>query len=144
MSGSATRDDLVLRIGGESGEGVITVAESVSRIAARMGLCLSTYRTFPAEIKGGACMMQLRVSETPVHHPGDQADMVVAFNEQALRDNLASLRPGGLLIYEAAMEGDAPDGRGIRCLPVPFRSLALDAVGNAASKNIVVLGVLAG
>ncbi|MBI3933428.1 MAG: hypothetical protein HY316_01970, partial [Acidobacteria bacterium] len=47
------QNDLVLRIGGESGEGVITVAESVSRIAARMGLYLSTYRTFPAEIKGG-------------------------------------------------------------------------------------------
>ena len=45
------RKELTLRIAGESGEGVITVAESVSRVAARRGLHVSTFRTFPAEIK---------------------------------------------------------------------------------------------
>ena len=51
MSAQQT-NELTLRIAGESGEGIITVAESLSRVAARMGFHLSTFRTFPAEIKG--------------------------------------------------------------------------------------------
>ncbi len=86
-------NDLILRVAGESGEGVITVAESVSRVAARMGLHLATFRTFPAEIKGGSCMMQLRISEQPISYHGDFADVLLAFNEDAIRNNFASLSP---------------------------------------------------
>ena len=137
------QNNLVLRIGGESGEGVITVAESVCRIAARMGLYLSAYRTFPAEIKGGACMMQLRVSEKPIHHPGDRADILVALNEEAVRNNFDGLREGGTLIHEAGLEAPIPQRTGTRYLAVPFQALALETIGTLASKNIVVLGVLA-
>lgn len=137
------QNDLVLRIGGEAGEGVITVAESICRIAARMGLYLSTYRTFPAEIKGGACMMQLRVSERPIHHPGDRADILVAFNEEAIRNNFGSLREGGTLIYDSRIESAIPQRQGTHYLAVPFQALTLEAVGSLSSKNIVVLGALA-
>ena len=137
-----SHNDLVLRIGGESGEGVITVAESVSRVAARMGLYLSAYRTFPAEIKGGSCMMQLRISEKPIHHPGDRADIIVAFNEEAIGNNLASWRDGGTLIYDASIEAAIPQRARNRTLAVPFHALSLETVGNSSSKNIVVLGVL--
>ena len=137
------QNDLVVRIAGEAGEGVITVAESISRIAARMGLYLSTFRTFPAEIKGGACMMQLRVSEQPIHHPGDRADILVAFNEEAVRSNFGSLRDGGTLIYDSGIEAPIPQRPGTRYLAAPFQKLALDAVGNLSSKNVVVLGLLA-
>ena len=66
--GQESGNELIFRIAGESGEGIITVAESICRVAARMGLHLTTFRTFPAEIKGGSCMMQVRVSEQHVPH----------------------------------------------------------------------------
>ena len=137
------RKELTLRIAGESGEGVITVAESVSRVAARRGLHVSTFRTFPAEIKGGPCMMQLRVSERPISHPGDLADVLVAFNEEAIQNNFASLQENGILLYEAAIETPIPQKAGIHSVAVPFRRITLESIGNLASKNIVVLGVLA-
>ncbi|MBI3935301.1 MAG: 2-oxoacid:acceptor oxidoreductase subunit alpha, partial [Acidobacteria bacterium] len=97
----------------------------------------------PAEIKGGACMMQLRVSEKPIHHPGDAADILVALNEEAVRNNFENLREGGTLIYDSAIEAPIPQRQGTSYLAVPFHALSLETVGNLSSKNIVVLGVLA-
>lgn len=138
-----TINELILRVAGESGEGVITVADSVCRVAARMGLHLATFRTFPAEIKGGPCMMQLRVSEQPIFHDGDYADVLLAFNAEAILNNFDSLHDEGTLIYEAGSEAPVPQRKGTHYLPVPFRRIALETVGSPGSKNIVALGVLA-
>lgn len=136
------KNELTVRIAGESGEGVITVAESFSRVAARMGLHLATFRTFPPEIKGGSCMMQFRISEQPIFHHGDYADVLVAFNEEAIQSNLDSLRRDGTLMYESEIEASIPEREGTRYLPIPFRRIAVDIVGNRGSKNIVALGIL--
>src|SRR5690242_13819530 len=119
--GQEILNELTLRIAGESGEGVITVAESICRVAARMGLHLATYRTFPPEIKGGACMMQFRASAQPIFHHNDQADVLVAFNEEALLDNISALRANGTLMYEADIEGSIPPLDGIDAVAIPFR-----------------------
>ena len=140
--GQEILNELTLRIAGESGEGVITVAESICRIAARMGLHLATFRTFPPEIKGGSCMMQFRASAQPIYHHNDQADVLVAFNEEALVGNLAALRENGTLMYEADIEAAIPPLEGIHAVPIPFRRIAVDVVGNRGSKNIVALGIL--
>ena len=140
--GQVENNQLILRIAGESGEGVITVAETFGRVAARLGLHMSTFRTFPAEIKGGPCMMQLRVSERPIYHPGDLADMLMAFNEEAIVNNWASLREGGTLIYEAGIETKPPQREGTQYYPVPLNHIALKVVGSRGSKNMVALGIL--
>ncbi|MBI4463362.1 MAG: 2-oxoacid:acceptor oxidoreductase subunit alpha, partial [Acidobacteria bacterium] len=106
------------------------------------GLHLSTFRTFPAEIKGGPCMMQLRVSERPIYHPGDLADALMAFNEEAIRRNWGSLREGGTLIYESGIEARLPQREGTQYYPVPLNHIATKVVGNRETKNMVALGVL--
>jgi 2-oxoglutarate/2-oxoacid ferredoxin oxidoreductase subunit alpha len=137
------RNELTLRIAGESGEGVITVAESVSRVAARMGLHIATFRTFPAEIKGGPCMMHVRISEHPIFHHNDCADVLIAFNEEALFNNIETLSEGGTLLYDSAIEASIPERKGSHSVAVPFRRIAMDSVGSPGSKNMVALGILA-
>ena len=140
--GQEPGNELIFRIAGESGEGIITVAESICRVAARMGLHLTTFRTFPAEIKGGSCMMQVRVSEQHVPHHGDLTDLLLAFNEVAVRENLESVRTGGILLYEAGIEVSLPRKEGVASYPVPLNQLARDSAGNRESKNMVALGIL--
>ena len=132
--------DFTLRVAGESGEGVITIAETIARIAAREGLHLVTFRTFPAEIKGGACMMQVRLSDRKISYHGEKLDCLVVLNQFALEDNVADLNPDGVLLCEA--ECDAPEGT-FAVHKVPFERIAVREIGSRISKNIVVLGVLA-
>ena len=59
------RDDITVRLAGESGEGVISGGDILTTGAARTGYWGLTFRTYPAEIKGGPCMYQLRVGTSP-------------------------------------------------------------------------------
>ena len=105
MSKATERDaaltkDLTLRIGGESGEGVVTTGEVLARIAAYAGLEVYTVRTIPAEIKGGHVMFQMRAGREPVHSQGDHLDILLAFNQAAYDGHHGDLHDGGILIYD--------------------------------------------
>jgi 2-oxoglutarate ferredoxin oxidoreductase subunit alpha len=132
--------DFTLRIAGESGEGVITIGETVARIAAREGLHLVTFRTFPAEIKGGPCMMQLRLADEKISYHGEKVDCLVALNEFALEENLPDLKKDGVLLCEA--ECDLPENLTCTVHRVAFERIAVREIKSRISKNIVVLGVL--
>ncbi|TBR20791.1 MAG: hypothetical protein EPO63_09380, partial [Candidatus Nitrosotenuis sp.] len=45
--------DLIIRIGGEGGEGIISAGDMITQAATRSGLNVLTFKTFPAEIRGG-------------------------------------------------------------------------------------------
>ena len=57
------RKSVVIRLAGESGEGVISSGDILTQAAARGGYWTQTFRTYPAEIKGGPCMYQVRMGD---------------------------------------------------------------------------------
>jgi 2-oxoglutarate ferredoxin oxidoreductase subunit alpha len=66
------RDDFVIRIGGDTAiGGVISTGENFTVAAARLGFRTFTFRTYPAEIKGGHAWFQVRISNRPVFSVGD-------------------------------------------------------------------------
>jgi len=133
--------DLILRIAGESGEGVITIGETLCKIAAREGIHIVTFRTFPAEIKGGACMIQVRLSERRIPYHGERVDFLVCLNQEAVEENLPNLKEHGVLLCEAECEL-AEKNPGWTVYKVPFDRIATREIGSRISKNIVVLGTL--
>lgn len=134
--------DLVLRFGGESGEGVISCGEIFTQAVARAGREIYTFRTFPAEIRGGHAVYQVRVGDDILLSQGDRVDGLVAFNREAYEKGLADLRPGGILVYDADSFTPDPSFDGI-AYSIPMTSLARDQVGSLRAKNMVVLGVVA-
>ena len=134
------RSDLIVRIGGEGGEGVISSGEVLTKAMARAGWNVFTFRTFPAEIRGGVAMFQLRVASGPIYSQGGKADLLIAFNEEALEHYLPDVRSGGTLLYDPE-QAQAPESNGYRALPVPLNRLAREA-GSVLTKNIVAVGAL--
>ena len=135
--------DCVFRIGGEGGEGVISTGELLTLTLARIGYEIYTFRTYPAEIKGGHANYQVRASDKLLLSQGAQVDVLVAFNEEAHQKHIKDLRPGGVLIYDAD-SFSAPQTDSTVVYAVPLSSLATEKVGVKLTKNIVSLGVLAG
>ncbi|MHB8992210.1 MAG: 2-oxoacid:acceptor oxidoreductase subunit alpha, partial [Chloroflexota bacterium] len=134
--------DLVVRVAGESGEGVISTGELVAQAAARAGFELLTFKTYPAEIKGGHALIQLRLSDRRLHSQGDQLDILLAFNQEAYDRNIADLKPGGLLIYDSA--GFTPPESGDRLqYAVPLAEIARTQLRFELGKNVVAVGVVA-
>ncbi len=134
--------DLVVRIAGESGEGVISTGELVAQAAARAGFDLVTFKTYPAEIKGGHALIQLRVSDRPLYTHGDQLDVLLAFNQEAFDKNVGDMKRGGLLIYDSA-EFVPPESPDRRQFPVPLTEIARTELKFEMGKNVVAVGVVA-
>jgi 2-oxoglutarate ferredoxin oxidoreductase subunit alpha len=136
------RDDLIIRIAGESGEGVVSTGDLVTQAAARAGYRVLTFKTFPAEIKGGHVIFQLRLSADRLSSPGDQLDILLAFNEEAYDSSYGLLRDGGLLIYDSATFTPPADGR-CQHRAVPLTEIAKSQLKFELGKNVVAVGVVA-
>src|SRR6185295_6780292 len=96
-------NNLTIRIAGEGGEGVISTGELLTTAVARSRHDVFTFRTYPAEIKGGPAMFQLRFADHPVLSVGSQLDVLLAFNEEAVDLHAAELKKDSLLIYDSTV-----------------------------------------
>jgi 2-oxoglutarate ferredoxin oxidoreductase subunit alpha len=95
------RSDLIIRIAGEGGEGIISAGDMVTQACARAGLDVYTFKTFPAEIKGGYAMYQVRAGTERLYNQGDSFDVLCAFNGEAYDLNHTRLKPGTVLVYDS-------------------------------------------
>ncbi|HEY8425532.1 MAG TPA: 2-oxoacid:acceptor oxidoreductase subunit alpha [Limnochordales bacterium] len=138
----ARRRGMTIRVAGESGEGVITAGEMLTWALARAGLWVTTFRTYPAEIKGGPCMFQVRFDRKPLDSPTGPADVLIAFNDEAIALHQHAVRPGGVILYDRHDDGSEPAGLrpDVTARAVPFGKVALESLQNRLAKNMVALG----
>ncbi|MCL7453195.1 MAG: 2-oxoacid:acceptor oxidoreductase subunit alpha [Anaerolineae bacterium] len=134
-------DTLLVRLGGESGiDNAISAGDVLTLSVARSGYHVHTFRTYPAEIKGGPVMFQLRAGVQPVPSLGDKLDVLLAFNEEAWQLHGEALRPDGVLIFDPG-EHDAPREFGGTAYGVPLDRLSKD-LNLRKGKNLIALGAL--
>ena len=114
-------DDVVIKFAGDSGDGMQLTGSQFTNNTALIGNDLSTFPDFPAEIRApqgtvpGVSGYQLHFSSKRIFTPGDNCDVLVAMNAAALKVNLKSLKPRGIII--ANIEGF--DGKNLRLANYP-------------------------
>lgn len=97
-------DMVVIRLTGDSGDGVQLVGEQLTITAALTGRDVRTLPDFPAEIRApagtvaGVSGFQLAMAEHAIFTAGESLDVLVALNPAALKNSLQYLNQGGLLI----------------------------------------------
>jgi len=137
------RQDLVIRIAGEAGEGVLITGQMVTQATARAGYHVLTDSVPPAEIKGGYSFYQIRLGEQRLRARGDLVDVLLAFNQEAFDNSIDHLREGGILIFDSA-ELHPPESDRYRSYAVPLTDIAKNEVELTLAKNMVAVGVVAG
>ncbi|MGY1641202.1 2-oxoacid:acceptor oxidoreductase subunit alpha [Geodermatophilus sp. SYSU D00703] len=163
-------DRVVIRLAGDSGDGMQLTGNRFTSETASFGNDLSTLPNFPAEIRAptgtlpGVSSFQLHFADHDIMTPGDAPDVLVAMNPAALKANISDLPGGGLLIVDSdeftprnlAKVGYATspleDGSldGWQLVSVPLTSMTLDALADSGlgkkeaerSKNMFTLGLL--
>jgi 2-oxoglutarate ferredoxin oxidoreductase subunit alpha len=132
---------VVIRLAGESGEGVISSGDILTQAAARGGYWTQTFRTYPAEIKGGPCMYQVRIGEDRIYSHGKWVDLLVCFNQEAWDLHHGSLHPEGVVLYDES-EVELPAEYLPRARPVRMDKLAKEIGGSLRAKNMVAVGAV--
>ena len=134
--------DFILRIAGEGGEGVISCGELFARAAARTEYHVFTFLTYPAEMRGGFAMVQVRVRDWTIYSLGSRLDCLVVFNQPALERTVKDLKATGTLVYDPETV-QLPDDLQASALSLPLTKLSKQATGGGPlGKNIVALGAL--
>jgi len=138
--------DVVIRLAGNSQDGIQAIGGFLARLAGRSDQEVMTYMTIPSTISGGPSIFQVRMGSGEILSAGDRADVLIAFYQHSYQDHRASLRPGGVLIYDTDHVTPNPDDKEVTAVGVPITSATVEAVGGSAKekgKNIYVLGLLA-
>jgi 2-oxoglutarate ferredoxin oxidoreductase subunit alpha len=163
-------DRVVIRIAGDSGDGMQLTGDRFTAETALFGNDLSTLPNFPAEIRApqgtlaGVSSFQLHFADHDILTPGDRPDVLVAMNPAALKANIGDLRKGATLIVDThdfteralarigwasnPLEDGTLDGYVLHA--VELTQLTLDALADTGlsrkdagrSKNMFALGLL--
>ena len=99
-------DQVVIRIAGDSGDGMQLTGDRFTQETAMFGNDLATFPNFPAEIRApagtlaGVSSFQLHFADHDILTPGDRPDVLVAMNPAALKANLGDVPKGAALIID--------------------------------------------
>ncbi len=158
-------DEHIVEVISDSGEGAQRCGQSLGAIAAKSGNGVWTVEIIPAEIQpparsvAGASGNRIRLGARQITNGGDEADLVVAFNEQVLlgRVGAGELKPGCTILLESMWRDDrdaqiahsyaetveALLAQGYRVIEIPMDRECRKVVPDPRKgKNMFVLGML--
>jgi 2-oxoglutarate/2-oxoacid ferredoxin oxidoreductase subunit alpha len=128
------RTTLHIVIGGEAGQGLVTVGELLARSLVRAGYAIAVTQSYMSRIRGGHNTFAIRAGvDGPIGSATDLIDVLVALNDEtvALHRDAVAQAQGTILLDATSTLSD----RGVR---VPFKSLA-----DRRYENVAALGVVA-
>jgi 2-oxoglutarate ferredoxin oxidoreductase subunit alpha len=137
--------DYTVRVAGENGEGVNTVAEILATALTQAGLHVYFFQQLPAEIKGGASNAQVRFSNEPVYAGGDALTVLMAWNQENYDIHYQDVREGGVIFYDPSECPNRRDltQRNVQHIPTPLNQIVDTTEGiTRKSKNAVAFGFL--
>jgi 2-oxoglutarate/2-oxoacid ferredoxin oxidoreductase subunit alpha len=155
----------IVEIVSDSGEGAQKCGQSFGAISAKMGNGIWTVEIIPAEIqppprvKAGASGNRIRLGSFYITNAGDEADLVVAFNEQVLlgRIEAGAMKKGCKILLENMWRNHSNPAisdaykstyenlikEGFEIYEIPMEEECLKHVSNPRKgKNMFVLGML--
>src|ERR1044072_4871860 len=87
--------EAVIRIAGNSQDGIQAIGGFLARLAGRSEQEVMTFMTIPSTISGGPSIFQVRVGSGEVLSAGDDADLLIAFYPHSYEEHVWSLRKSG-------------------------------------------------
>ena len=120
-------------IGGEAGQGLVTVGQILAKGLVRGGYAICVTQSYQSRIRGGHNTFAIRAGVDAVKAPQEAVDLLVALDAATVQIHKHEVSPHGLIIIDEAL---AQTGDGV--FPIPFKTLASDQY-----TNIVALGVIA-
>ena len=139
--------EAVIRIAGNSQDGIQAIGGFLARLAGRSEQEVMTFMTIPATISGGPSIFQVRIGSGEVLSAGDDADVLLAFYQHSYEDHIGSLKKGGIVLYDSDHVDPKPEWqKDYHHIGVPISGLTVEAIGGTAKdkgKNIFALGLIA-
>jgi 2-oxoglutarate ferredoxin oxidoreductase subunit alpha len=141
-------NDFAFKMGTVNGTGSASANSLLMQAIFRMGIPVTGTNIFPSNIQGLPTWYEIRVSKDGYTARPSAVDLVVALNPSTYAKDVATVRPGGFLVYDSSWPLDPSLVReGITILGVPFGQMCVEAFekdrDRTLLRNIVYAGTLA-
>ncbi len=135
--------DVGIKLAGAGGDGAQTIAKLLCNAAIDEGFDGTYIPSYGPESRGGTSYADVHVADGEVLSPAvPDPHVLVAFNAPSLDKFGPTVRPGGIVLYDATVIHSVPKlADGVRAYGIPFTRLAAE-LGVFRVKNIVALGAL--
>jgi len=134
--------DYSIKIGGEAGQGIQTIGDTLARVFSRAGYHVFTNQDYESRIRGGHNFFQIRFSEKPVMASRDKIDILVALDKESIEQHEKELSEYGQIIYDSATLKQRHEKSYF--LDIPFVNLAVEHGRNKIMANTVATGAVLG
>jgi 2-oxoglutarate ferredoxin oxidoreductase subunit alpha len=140
-------NDFVVRFANVNGSGSASANELFARAVLRMGVPVAPRNIFPSNIQGLPTWYEVRISEAGHLGARGGTDLMVAMNPQTWDKDVASIEPGGYLLYDSTKPLPASKFReDITVIGVPLTAICnreyTDPRQRQLFKNIIYVGAL--
>lgn len=135
-------NNLVWKIGGEAGFGIMSSGTIFAKACMRQGLNIADFVEYPSLIRGGHNTYIVRASEDEIFAPNQEVDLLVALNKETIALHECELTAKGGIVYdnETVKEPGFTRDDLVR-FPVPILRLAKENGGEPVMMNGVAIGV---
>ena len=134
--------DYTIKIGGEAGQGIHTIGDTLGHVFARAGFHVFTDQDYESRVRGGHNFYRIRFADRPVMAPKLEVDIVVALDKESIPLHAQELTPRGQIIYDAETLKEKHDKPSF--LDIPFSKLAVEHGGDKIMANTVATGAVLG
>ncbi len=131
-----------IKIGGEAGQGIQTIGDTLARVFSRSGYHVFTHQDYESRIRGGHNFFQIRFSDKPVTASRNKIDILVALDKESIEQHEKELSDIGQIIYDSStlkQKHEKP-----QFLDIPFVDLAIEHGGSKIMANTVATGAVLG
>jgi 2-oxoglutarate/2-oxoacid ferredoxin oxidoreductase subunit alpha len=91
-------DDIVLRIGGKAGTGLVTATNILTTIALKSGYQIFSSKDYASQIRGGHNYHTIRISKENVDADSNEIDILIAFDQLTLDKHIGSVKEKGIVL----------------------------------------------
>ncbi|WP_045216435.1 2-oxoacid:acceptor oxidoreductase subunit alpha [Desulfonatronovibrio magnus] len=127
------RKELNILIGGEAGQGLVTVGELLTKALVRSGYSVHVTQSYMSRIRGGHNTFCVRTATGDVHGPDKGIDILVALNQETIEIHQDDVLKDGLILKDKEI---SLDKQGL--VDIPFKDIAPSTL----FENVVGLGFL--
>ncbi len=136
--------NLVWKIAGEAGYGIMIAGKIFAKACSRSGFNVYGYTEFPSIIRGGHNTYSVRFSNEPVSAPLKSVNVLVALNKEAVDRHQRYLAGNGVLLYDSDEIREKLSFRGgIDAVAIPMQGLVSKINGLKIMRNVIALGASA-
>lgn len=134
--------DYTIKIGGEAGQGIQTIGDTLAKVFSRAGYHVFTHQDYESRVRGGHNFFQIRFSDKPVTASRAGVDILVALDKESISFHRAELADHGMIIYDSATLNEKHDEP--HFFDIPFVNLAVEHGSNKIMANTAATGAVLG